>query len=147
LLKIYLQKAKFFMKEQYREIANEWLNKADSDLDYAEASFDEFDDFYSQMCILCHDAAEKYLKGYITSFGMKPERIHDLVTLLIKCKEILEDESEFDKIEESTRLLNRYYIPLKYPSHYPVMSREQAEEGIKAAKEIRDVIKKLINTE
>ena len=135
------------MKEQYREIANEWLNKADSDLDYAEASFDEFDDFYSQMCILCHDAAEEYLKGYITSFGMKPERIHDLVTLLIKCKEILENESEFDKIEESTRLLNRYYIPLKYPSHYPVMNNDQAEETISAAKEIKDVIKRLMRIE
>ena len=135
------------MKEQYRDIANEWINKADSDLNYAEASFDEFDDFYSQMCVLCHDASEKYLKGYITSFGMKPGRIHDLVTLLIKCKEILENESEFDKIEEFTRLLNRYYIPLKYPSHYPVMNKEQAEEAIRAAKAIRDVVKNLINIE
>ena len=133
------------MKEQYREIANEWLNKADSDLDYAEASFDEFDDFYSQMCILCHDAAEEYLKGYITSFGIKPERIHDLVTLLIKCKEVLENEDKFNVIEESARLLNRYYTPLKYPSHYPVMNKEQAGEAIRAAKKIRDLVKRLLN--
>ena len=57
------------------------------------------------------------------------------------------NESEFDKIEESTRLLNRYYIPLKYPSHYPVMNKDQAEEAISAAKEIKDVIKRLMRIE
>ena len=50
-------------------------------------------------------------------------------------------------LSESTRLLNRYYIPLKYPSHYPVMNKEQAEEAIRAAKAIRDVVKNLINIE
>ena len=57
------------------------------------------------------------------------------------------NESEFDKIEESTRLLNRYYIPLKYPSHYPVMNKDQAEEAKSAAKEIKDVIKRLMRIE
>ena len=70
------------MKEEFRSITLEWFNKAESDLDYARASFREFDRFYSQICILCHDAVEKYLKAGLASRGLRPKRTHDLVTLL-----------------------------------------------------------------
>ncbi len=46
-------------------LVKDWLAKADSDFRYAKASFESFDDFYSQICILCHDAAEKYLKAFL----------------------------------------------------------------------------------
>lgn len=60
------------MKEEYRSITLEWLNKAENDLDYARASFREFESFFSQMCILCHDAAEKYLKACLATQGLRP---------------------------------------------------------------------------
>lgn len=60
-------------------VVKEWLNKAESDLRYAQCSFREFDDFYSQMCILCHDSAEKYLKAYLYANNVKPPKIHDLL--------------------------------------------------------------------
>ncbi|MBF0564508.1 MAG: HEPN domain-containing protein [Nitrospirae bacterium] len=73
------------MKDEYRAITLEWLSKAESDYNFAKSSFEEFDDFYSQMCLLCHDATEKYLKAFILSTGNRPERIHDLVALLNEC--------------------------------------------------------------
>ena len=53
------------MNEQYRKITEEWLNKAQSDYLFAEASLREFSGFYSQICILCHDAVEKNLKAFL----------------------------------------------------------------------------------
>ena len=46
------------MKNKPLKVVLDWINKANADLGFAKASFEEFDDFYSQMCILCHDAEE-----------------------------------------------------------------------------------------
>ncbi|MFH1564202.1 MAG: HEPN domain-containing protein [Nitrospirota bacterium] len=130
------------MKKDYERITLEWLNKADSDLSFARASLEEFDDFYSQMCILSHDAGEKYLKAYISSHGVKPERIHDLATLLKECQRLSVNPEDFNIIEEECRILNRYYTPLKYPSHYPSATKEQAKEAIEVAMDISNFIKR-----
>lgn len=132
------------MRDKYKRITFEWLNKADSDLNFAKSSFDEFDDFYSQMCILCHDAIEKYLKAYIASYGVKPERIHDLVVLLNECARLSVNPEDFKTQEAGCRILNRYYTPLKYPSHYPMATKEQAKEAINAASQIGEFIKEQI---
>lgn len=128
------------MKVEFRSITLEWFHKAESDLDYARASFREFDRFYSQICILCHDAVEKYLKAGLASQGLRPERTHDLVTLLNECIQLAENTKGLLAIEQQCRMLNRYYIPLKYPSHYPTMTKEQAKEAIEAAETIRGEI-------
>lgn len=129
------------MKKNNIKIAEEWLEKAESDLSFAKASFDEFSNFYSQMCILCHDSVEKYLKAYIISLGIKPEHIHDLLKLLNTCKD---KEKEFEDYLEKCRILNRYYTPLKYPSHYPMLTKEQAKEAIDIAEEIGKFVNNLI---
>jgi len=122
-------------------VTKEWIEKANSDLDFAKASFSEFDQFYVQMCILCHDAVEKYLKGYMVSQKKKPKRIHDLVALV---KECFKFDEEFKDYEDDCRILNPYYIPLKYPSHYPICTKRQAEQAIEVATRIEDFIKKKI---
>ncbi len=131
------------MKDEYRLIAQEWFSKAESDYNFAKSSFEEFDDFYSQMCLLCHDAAEKYLKAYIISSGNKPERIHDLVALLNECVRI-SNKAEFQSTEDYCRLLNRYYIPLKYPSHYPLVTKKQAKAALESVEKVRDIVRQEI---
>jgi len=126
----------------YSDITREWLKKAESDFQYAKASFEAFDDFYSQICILCHDSAEKYLKAYIISLGMKTEKIHDLVTLHNQCIHGRGNDSELTDLREGCRILNRYYIPLKYPSHYPAVDETKAREALEAIEKIREVIRK-----
>lgn len=133
------------MKGSFRKIALEWMEKAESDLNYARASFEEFDKFYSQMCILSHDAAEKYLKGYIAFCGIKPEKIHDVAALLNDCIKLSANKEGFIVLEEKCRILNQYYIPLKYPSHYPMITREQAKQAIESAAAIEKFIKSFIN--
>ena len=128
------------MDKNYSDIVMEWLKKAESDFQYAKLSFEAFDSFYAQICVLCHDSAEKYLKAYILYHGMQPEKIHDLVTLYKQCAEIGKEDSELGGLEEKSRVLNRYYVPLKYPSHYPAVDREKTKEAMEAAEEIRKVV-------
>lgn len=134
------------MKDEYKKVTIEWLGKADSDLEFAKASFEEFDDFYSQMCVLSHDAVEKYLKAYIASHGVKPERIHDLAALLNECAKLSANPDEFRSQEEGCRVLNMYYTPLKYPSHYPIATKEQAKEAIAIASAISEFVKRQVGT-
>ena len=42
--------------------------------------------------------------------------------------------------EEPCRLLNRYYTPLKYPSHFPPLKRKQACEAVTAALEVERLV-------
>lgn len=117
------------------------MEKAESDLQFAKASFNEFDDFYSQICILCHDSVEKFFKAYIISTGKSPEYIHDLMKLLNECKN---HKASFEDFSEKCRILNRYYTPIKYPSHYPILTREQAKEAVKITEELGNFISNLI---
>lgn len=132
------------MNEKYRAITLEWLNKARSDYHFAEASLREFSGFYSQISILCHDSVEKYLKAFLISHGKRPDRVHDLLALLNECFQI---EEALKTLSNQCGILNDYYIPLKYPSHYPDIIKEQAEEAFIAAGAVRDEIEKLIGRE
>ena len=133
------------MKKDYKEMTEKWLQKADDDLKFAIASFKEFDEFYSQMCVLCHDAAEKYLKTFLVSEGKEVEKIHNLTKLLNDCLKISKDKN-FENFKEECKILNLYYVPLKYPADYPEANKEQAEEAMDIAEEIGNFIKqKLYN--
>ena len=125
------------MRNSHEGIAAEWFAKAESDLNFVKASFKDFDEFYSQMCLLCHDSVEKYLKGFLIAKGKKPKKIHDILTLLKECEKI---NHEFFSFTDKCRNLNRYYTPLKYPSYFPPLSREDAEQAIEVANDIQKFI-------
>ncbi|OGR87601.1 MAG: hypothetical protein A3A86_08015 [Elusimicrobia bacterium RIFCSPLOWO2_01_FULL_60_11] len=125
------------MRNSHERIAAEWFSKAESDLNFAKASFKDFDEFYSQMCLLCHDAVEKFLKGFIIAKGRKPKKIHDILVLLKECQKIDEDFASF---AQECRILNRYYTPLKYPSYFPPLSKEDAERAIETAAKIQEFV-------
>ncbi len=134
------------MNSEYAALTREWLGKARSDLEYARASFREFDDFYAQMCILCHDAAEKYLKALLVSEGVRPERTHDLLALLHECSASAGATSLRGALEEACRLLNSYYTPLKYPSHFPQLTRDHAARALAAAESVEAAVLGLLGT-
>ncbi len=73
--------------------------------------------------------------------NIKPEKIHDLVALYRQCVEISKKDFGLKNIEDECRSLNLYYVPLKYPSQYPVMNRAKAKEAIDATGKIDKVIK------
>lgn len=129
------------MNSAYRSITLEWLHKAESDFLFAEASLRELSGFYSQICVLCHDSAEKYLKSFIIYNGSRPDRTHDLFVLVNECSTF---NNDMVRLNEACSVLNDFYTPLKYPSHYPEISREQAEEALSAARSIKDAVEGML---
>ena len=129
------------MQDSFAHSVKEWIDKADNDLGFAAASFKDFDEFYSQMCLLCHDAVEKYLKGYLIGKKRQLIRTHDLMALLKECESI---DKEFSSFADNCRKLNLYYTPIKYPSHFPPLAKEDAKISIKTAEKIKKFIKEKI---
>ena len=59
-----------------------------------------------------HQAAERYLKGYLLSRGWKLRRIHDLETLL---NEAAEHDAGFRSLASACLKINQYYLEERYP--------------------------------
>ncbi|MCK5122681.1 MAG: HEPN domain-containing protein [Candidatus Pacebacteria bacterium] len=122
------------------ELVGAWIYKGKDDLLFAKASFKETE-FYSQICCLCQQAVEKYIKATIlASKGKlsKKDKIHNLNILANKAKSFL-DLSQFEK---ELRMLTQSYIPARYPaeSHIKVFSKNEARGCIEIAEKITEFI-------
>lgn len=90
-------------------------------------------------CFHCHQAAEKYLKGYLTSKDIQFAKSHDLDYLSKLCTETC---NEFESLREEILILNKYGIESRYPADIPLYySVEETKKSIDLAKEIIGFIK------
>lgn len=130
------------MTKNSEKDSNEWIKKANDDLSFAKVGFEETE-FYPQICMMCHQAVEKYLKAYIVKTKgalTQKEKTHNLLflaeTCLSKGLDLLSD------YEHELRILSGVYIPAKYPVQTPQeFSRKQTKELIEATEEIIKKIK------
>jgi len=69
------------------EDVTEWINIAENDFDSAKLLNEAVRKHYEVICYLCAQATEKYLKGYLTSKNIIPEKTHNLPFLNNLCVE------------------------------------------------------------
>ena len=98
-----------------REVAKEWIDKAEEDFEFASAGI-EYTKHFAQICFHFQQAAEKYLKAFILANGLHFRRVHNLIELLEICKN---KEPKIGEIEDACRYLNPFYIDTRYPVHWP----------------------------
>jgi len=124
------------------KIVKEWLFEADEDFDFASVGLANQDRFFSRICFLFQQAAEKYLKAFIVANNLPFKKIHDLPQLLKICRQ---KEESFKMLLEETKFLTDFYIDTRYPAFWPVgRTRKEAENAQKAAKTIGDFVKEKI---
>jgi HEPN domain-containing protein len=130
-----------------KEISNEWLKSAKSDLDTIEAILDnqsltQIVAFHAQQCI------EKCLKAIIEEHELPAGKIHNLITL----KSIVSKVINFDFDEDLLGLLNTLYVDSRYPGDLGLMPNgkptlKDAKEfdalAIKVYKEVRAFLLRL----
>ena len=119
------------MKESER-----WLLFAHQDLRMAEMAMGE--GLYNQVCFHAQQCAEKAIKGLLAHQRKIPPRTHRLADLL----GLLEpDPFAEDRIE--IQLLDRFYLPTRYPDALPVSLPEglpdagDAQEALTIAGKVR----------
>lgn len=124
------------------KVVNEWLNKADEDLNFAKANLKEKGNFYAQICFHFHQAAEKYLKAFIVAYDLEFEKIHNLINLLKIC---VKREPSLVSLLDKCEFLNTSYIDTRYPVHWPTdYTYEKAVKSQEAAERIAETIKELL---
>ncbi len=119
-----------------------WLQFAGEDLQMAELSIQET--IYNQVCFHSQQCAEKAIKGLLTFQGRMPPRTHllgDLLTLL--------NPNPFTASLD-IQLLDRFYIPTRYPDALPgilpegLPNDEDAMEALAVARQVFDTIVALV---
>ncbi|MEA1936546.1 MAG: HEPN domain-containing protein [Patescibacteria group bacterium] len=133
------------MKELNLKDAREWFSIGNNEFGFACLGLDDKQDrFYAQICFLFQQAIEKYLKGYLVANNVKVEKVHDLGYLCKQCSFI---NGNFIKFYNDCKIVSQYYIPSRYPAHWPEHTRKQAEKSYKTAKKIIKFVKKNLELE
>jgi HEPN domain-containing protein len=127
------------------ENVKDWLLLADDDLYSAKLLNESVRKPYEIICYHCAQAAEKYLKGYLTYRNIVPKKTHDLVFLNRLCLEI---DNEFSNIKTMCDFLNRFASDIRYPHKFEVNNDDvtfsiNSAEKIKNIKPIIDMRKEL----
>lgn len=120
-------------------LAEEWFERAQADYDFAKMGLEQTQ-HYGQVCFLCHQTVEKYLKGFLVAHGIKPEKTHFLGMLVEQC---VEADAAFRDWINACRRLERHYIAPRYP--VPMAGeykRRDAEEALRVAESIMSLVER-----
>lgn len=125
--------------ENYQKLAQEWFNRADDDLRFAQAGF-KGTGIARDACFLSHQAVEKYLKGYLASCGVDAKRIHILRLLLSDC---IEKDEQFLELKDNCEFLDKFYRPARYPGEVEMdFSKNEAVRALEITEEAISFIKR-----
>ncbi len=125
------------MHNPVRELAQEWLVRAEHDLRAARYLLTMPDPppesvgFHAQQC------AEKAFKGYLTLHRIPFERRHDLNYLIDLCMPL---NGDFEQFRAKADELTPYAVEFRYPDALPPMPLESARAAVTTAGRIYDFI-------
>lgn len=91
-----------------------WLRQAEHDLSDAEYSL--AGRRCSLACFLCHQAAEKALKGFLYARGAEQVLGHSVADLARECGGL---DGDFLALRPRAAPLDLYYVPTRYPNSLP----------------------------
>jgi HEPN domain-containing protein len=112
-----------------------WLAFAREDLRMAELALPE--GLFNQVCFHAQQCVEKAIKGWLEQQGRIPPRTHRMADLLTLLPPDLMGE-----LNDALRLLDRFYIPTRYPDALPgvlpggMPGQRDAEEALDLARSV-----------
>jgi len=130
------------MKRNSLEEGRRWLLQAERDLDDAEFSLSG--ERYNLACFLAQQASEKALKAFLYAKGEERVFGHSVAELL---KRAMEHDKSFEECK-SASVLDKYYIPTRYPNGLPggvpyeAFDEVDARRAIELAKSVIEIVKK-----
>jgi HEPN domain-containing protein len=116
-----------------------WLVKADEDWLCVRNEMDAARQPWSVICFHCQQAAEKYLKSFLVSRGVKPERTHDLAQLVDACVRL---DAALSILRPACVKLSDFAVDIRYPGVPVEVEEQMAREAMEIAGQICDAIRK-----
>lgn len=114
----------------------DWMEQAKGELKAAGDLFATSN--HAWCCFACQQAAEKALKAVLEHFG-SPTAGHNLIALVTEVSKFTQMPKE---AEVACRILNRYYIPTRYPNAFPsgapvhMFNEDDAREALQHAERV-----------
>ena len=114
----------------------DWFRQAEADLRHARNALDDGD--FEWSCFATHQAAEKAVKAVFQKAGMDAWG-HTLTALIGRLPQI---KSAPDNIVNCSKILDKHYIPTRYPNGFDsgaptdFYTEEEAQKAIQCAEEI-----------
>jgi HEPN domain-containing protein len=124
------------------EILQQWIDKGKDDLRVAEyLSTMHYPTPDEIICFHCQQSAEKYLKAFIFSHDIEPDKTHDLEYLLEICQK---HNTEFSILLSKLDILNRYSVSPRYPNELEI-TNEDMKTALSYAKSIQEFVMNIFN--
>jgi len=123
------------------EFFKQWLGKAVQDLAAAKILLREETSFLSTVGFHCQQAAEKYLKAFLTWHQIEFPKTHDIDEILDLVAKV---DSKLAKSLRNANILTDYAVEIRYPGDAPELTLEQAREAVKVAEKTRKAILRAI---
>ena len=124
------------MVEGIKDIVRKWLIKADNDLKTAKHCIIAEEVISDSVCFHAQQAMEKFLKAYLISKDISPQKTHKIEILIENCKNFDNSFNELDGIEK----MSEYAVELRYPDDFYNPSIEEAQESIIVAQKVKDFV-------
>lgn len=130
-------KVKFCMKKK-ADIIQGWVRKAESDLRALKGSIEA--DSLDAACFHAQQAAEKFLKAFLSHVGEKFPFTHNLSKLVHLC---IKNDPSFSELLTTVESLTPFAVELRYDDEF-WPSLTVAEEALQSALKVKNlVLKKL----
>lgn len=125
---------------QLEKISAEWVESGNQDLASAVFLMNMRPIPLEIVGFLCRQSVEKYLKVFIVSKNVEPEKTHDLLFLPKACTEF---DEEFFTLTDACARLTDYAVKVRYP-HPGVLDEAAVKSGLsQATVAVRFIEKKL----
>ena len=129
------------LEEVKRELARQWLAKAEEDFGVAKHLVTEGTSYLSAAGFHAQQAAEKFLKAFLVWHQIEFPKTHDLDELLDLAATV---DSHLAESLCSTTILSSYGVDIRYPSDFPQMRPEDARQAVDLAAHVRNVIRRVL---
>jgi HEPN domain-containing protein len=129
------------IRPEQLKLIKQWVEKAEEDFRTAEYLLAIKEEcllnsvcFHSQQCI------EKYIKAMLVYCSIQFPKSHDVVELL----NLIPDNYRPDLSIDDLAIINRYAVDTRYPGEWEIITRQEAEESVLIARDVRQKIRKLL---
>jgi HEPN domain-containing protein len=128
-----------------KDVAKRWFSKGNNDLVAGDYILTMQNPPTDTICFHSQQAAEKYLKGFLTFHGVEAPKIHGIEELISMCVKI---DSEFSKLYDIGSDLSGYAVEVRYPTEedYEITIIE-AQQAIEIAKEFKKFVLNTLKSE
>jgi len=124
------------------EFVRQWLLRAEEDLNAAKSLITYEASFLSTVCFHSQQAAEKYLKAFLTYHQVEFPKTHDIDELLDLAASVNNELSE--SLRDITVLTN-YGVDVRYPGDFPDIGGKDAQKAIRLAEKTRKAVLEVLN--